>query len=105
MRFSIRISGSLLGQEGTSFTIEPSFGVVLILPVVEGHSIVLVEMKRPVLDAMHSLEIPTGGLEKGESPQGGALRELYKETGIKISANRLKQQNPLALSTRDPRLA
>ena len=105
LRFSIRISGSLLGQEGTSFTIEPSFGVVLILPVVEGHSIVLVEMKRPVLDAMHSLEIPTGALEKGESPQGGALRELYKETGIKISANRLKQQNPLALSPRDPCLA
>ena len=65
----------------------------------------LVEAKRPVLDDMHSLEIPTGGLEKGESPQGGALRESYKETGIKISANRLKQQNPLALSPRDPCLA
>ena len=76
LRFSIRISGSLLGQEGTSFTIEPSFGVVLILPVVEGHSIVLVEVKRPVLDDMHSLEIPAGGLEKGETPQGGALRVI-----------------------------
>ena len=96
---------SFLGQEGTSFKIEPSFGVVLILPVVEGHSIVPVEVRRPVLDDMHSLEIPAGGLEKGELPQEGALRELYEETGIKISANRLKQQNPLALSPRDPCLA
>ena len=94
-----------LRSRGDFFTIEPSFGVVLILPVVEGHSIVLVEVKRPVLDDMHSLEIPAGGLEKGESPEAGALRELYEETGIKISANRLKQQNPLALSPRDPCLA
>ena len=65
----------------------------------------LVEAKRTVLNDMHSLEIPAGGHEKGESPQGGALWELYEETGIKISANRLKQQNPLALSPRDPCLA
>ena len=58
--------------------VEQSFGVVLILPVIEGHSIVLVEVKRPVLDDMHSLEIPAGGLEKDESPQEEALRELYQ---------------------------
>ena len=75
-----------LKTRGDYFTIEPSFGVVLILPVVEAHSIVLVEVKRPVLDDMHSLEIPAGGLEKNESPQEGALRELHEETGIKISA-------------------
>ena len=94
-----------LKSRGDFFTIEPSFGVVLILPIVEGHSIVLVEVKRPVLNDMHSMEIPAGGLEKGESPQEGALRELYEETGIKISADRLKQQNPMALSPRDPCLA
>jgi len=94
-----------LKSRGDYFTIEPSFGVVLILPVVEGHSIVLVEVKRPVLNDMHSMEIPAGGLEKGESPQEGALRELCEETGIKISADRLKQQSPLALSPRDPCLA
>ncbi|MDG2195686.1 MAG: NUDIX hydrolase [SAR324 cluster bacterium] len=94
-----------LKSRGDFFTIEPSFGVVLILPVVEGSSIVLVEVKRPVLNDMHSMEIPAGGLETGESPQDGALRELYEETGIKISANQLKQQSPLALSPRDPCLA
>ena len=62
----------------------------------------LVEAKRRVLADIHSSEIPAGGLEKGESPQGGTLRELYEETGIKISANRLKQQNALALSPRGP---
>ena len=65
--------------------------------VFEGHSVVLVEVKRPVLDDMHSLEIPAGGVAKDESPREGALRELYEETGIKISADRLKQQSPLAL--------
>jgi len=33
------------------------------------------------------------------------LRELHEETGLKISADRLKQQNPFALSPRDPCLA
>jgi 8-oxo-dGTP pyrophosphatase MutT (NUDIX family) len=41
---------------------------------------------------MHSMEIPASGIEKGDSPQEGALRKLYEETGIKISADRLKQQ-------------
>ena len=50
--------------------------MVLILPVVEGHSIVLVEAKRPVLAYMHYLEIPAGGLEKGESPQGSPERVI-----------------------------
>ena len=92
-------------KRGDHFKIEPNFGLVLILPVIEGHSIVLVEVKRPVLGDMHSLEIPAGGLAKDESPEEGALRELYEETGIKISADRLKQQSPLALSPRDPCLA
>ena len=94
-----------LKKRGDHFTIEPNFGVVLILPVIEGHSIVLVEVKRPVLGDMNSLKIPAGGLAKDKSPEEGALRELYEETGIKISADRLKQQSPLALSPRDPCLA
>ena len=65
-----------LRSRGNFFTIEPSLGVVLILPVVEGHSIVLVEAKRPVLAYMHYLEIPAGGLEKGESPQGSPERVI-----------------------------
>ena len=91
-----------LKSRGDFFTIEYRFVVVLILPVVEGNSIVLVEVKRLVLNDMHSLEITAGGIEKGESPQEGTLRELYEETGIKISADRLKQQSPIALFPRDP---
>jgi 8-oxo-dGTP pyrophosphatase MutT (NUDIX family) len=51
------------------------------------------------------MEILAGGIEKGESPQEGALRKLYEETAIKISADRLKQQSPFALSPRDSCLA
>ena len=94
-----------LKSRGDFFTIEPSFGVVLILPIVEGSSIVLVEVKRPILNDMHSIEIPANDPEKSESPQEGALRELHEETGIKISADRLKQQNPFALTSRNPYLA
>ena len=65
----------------------------------------LVEVKRPILNDMHSIEIPAGDLERGEYPQEGALRELHEETGIKISADRLKQQNPFALTSRNPYLA
>ena len=52
--------------------------MVLILPIVEGSSSVLVEVKRPILNDMHSMEIPAGGLVRGESPQEGALRELHE---------------------------
>ena len=79
--------------------------MVLILPIVEGSSIVLVEVKRPILNDMHSIEIPAGDLEWSESPQEGALRELHKETGIKISVDQLKQQHPFALTSRNPYLA
>ena len=94
-----------LKTRGDYFTIEPSLSVVLILPVIEGHSIVLVEVKRPVLDEMYSLIIPAVGLAKGESLQEWELRELHEEAGIKISTDRLRQQSPLALSPRDPYLA
>ena len=67
-----------LKSRGDFITIEPSFGVVLILPIVEGSSSVLVEVKRPILNDMHSMEIPAGGLVRGESPQEGALRELHE---------------------------
>ncbi len=94
-----------LKSRGDFFTIQPSFGVVMILPIVEVNSILLVEVKRPILNDMHSIEIQAGDLERGEFPQERALRELHEETRIKISADRLKRQNPFALSPRDPCLA
>lgn len=32
----------------------------------------------------HSWQFPQGGLDKGESPEFGALRELWEETGVTI---------------------
>ena len=61
-----------LRSRGDFFTIEPSLGALLILPVGEDRSIVLVEVKRPVLADMHSLENSCRRSREGESPQVGA---------------------------------
>ena len=34
------------------------------------------------VDAMHVWQMPQGGLDRGEDPYAGALRELYEETNI-----------------------
>lgn len=33
------------------------------------------------------LKFPGGGLEEGEAPEEGLIRELYQETGLRISSN------------------
>ncbi len=40
---------------------------------------------------------PGGGLEHGEEPRVGALRELYEETGLRVDAGRL--HGPVAIRT------
>lgn len=38
------------------------------------------------VDAGHSWQMPQGGLDSGEDPYAGALRELYEETSIRSVA-------------------
>ena len=56
---------------------------VVILPVVDNRSIVMVRVKRPVI-ADNPLELPAGGAKENEAPLEAAAREFQEETGIKI---------------------
>ena len=75
--FSIR-------KRGKFYTIEYRQAQTIILPVVDNRGVVLVRVKRPVINDT-PLELPAGGIEAGESPAAGAARELSEETGITIS--------------------
>jgi len=62
-------------NRGGYFTTEYEFPQVVILPVVESHSIVMVRVKRPVINDV-SLELPAGSVNENESPVHGAARKL-----------------------------
>ncbi len=53
---------------------------VVVLALTAGGGVVLVRQFRPIL-RRHTLEIPAGGVEAGETPAQAAERELLEETG------------------------
>lgn len=94
-----------LRKRGTYYTTEYHMPQVIVLPVVEGKAIVMVRVKRPVIDDT-TLELPAGGSEEGEVPEQSAARELAEEAGILISdLARFVPMPPLAAApNRMPRL-
>ena len=92
-------------NRGGYFTVEYPYSQVIILPVVEEKSILLVRAKRPVINDF-SLELPAGCAEKEEKPVVAATRELKEETGISIcDFARFIPMPPLAVSpNRVPKL-
>lgn len=92
-------------NRGGYFTVEYPYPHVIILPVVENKSILMVRAKRPVLNDF-TLELPAGCAEKGEEPLVAAARELEEETGISIcDFSRFIPMPPLAVSpNRVPKL-
>jgi len=92
-------------NRGGFYTMEYHLPQVIVLPVIEDSSIVMVRVKRPVIGDV-SLELPAGGCENGEDPAMGGVRELAEETGIIINdASRLHPMPPLSISpTRCPKL-
>jgi len=92
-------------NRGGYFTVEYSRFQVIILPVLENHSIVMVRVKRPVIND-ETLELPAGSSEENETPIQAAYRELIEETGIKIGdLKRLRILHPINNSpNRNPNL-
>lgn len=72
-----------LKNRGGYYTLEYHQPQVAILPVVDNHSIVMVRVKRPVLDDT-PLELPAGAAKKQEAPLKAAAREFKEEVGIKV---------------------
>ncbi len=55
-------------------------GAVVILPFLDDQTILLIKNRRYTI-AQSLIELPAGGIEKGESPMNCAGRELQEETG------------------------
>jgi 8-oxo-dGTP pyrophosphatase MutT (NUDIX family) len=91
-------------KRGTYYTVEYRQPQVIVLPIVDRRAIVMVRVKRPVLDDV-TLELPAGGSDGSEAPLNAAARELAEETGIAVTASRLIAMPPLAVSpNRMPKL-
>jgi len=87
-----------LKNRGGYFTIEYHFPQVTVLPVVDDHAIVMVKVKRPIIND-NPLELPAGSAGKSEAPVSAAARELWEETGIKIdSLDRFQLLPSIAIS-------
>lgn len=91
-------------RRGGYYTAEYRQPQVVVLPVVEDRAVVMVRVRRPILDDT-TLELPAGGSESTEAPEDAAARELAEETGIAVSASRMIPMAPLATSpNRMPKL-
>ena len=57
-------------------------GFASVVPLTEDGGVVLVRQWRQPLDAF-TLELPSGGVDRGEDPRGAAERELLEEAGFR----------------------
>jgi len=85
-------------NRGGYFTTEYKQPQVIILPIVDNNSIVMVRVKRPVI-ADIALELPAGSTKEHETPIRAAARELAEETGIEINGlERFEMLSPVSNS-------
>lgn len=59
-----------------------------VLPFVDDNHVVMVRQYRYVQQEGHRWEMPTGGLEPGETPEAAAQRELMEEVGYRANVLR-----------------
>jgi 8-oxo-dGTP pyrophosphatase MutT (NUDIX family) len=59
-----------------------SAGFAAVVPVTEGGGVVLVRQWRQPVEGF-TLELPGGGVERGEDPREAVSRELFEETGYR----------------------
>ena len=95
----------LVKNRGGYFTTEYRESQVIVLPVLNNMSIIMVRCKRPVLNDF-PLELPAGDTKKNENPVFAAQRELTEETGIEIhNEKRFVPLHPISNSpNRNPKL-
>ena len=67
------------GSPGTREVIEHANAVVVAPLNAQGHVTLVRQYRKPIEQAL--LELPAGGLDPGETPEQGALRELQEEIG------------------------
>jgi len=85
-------------NRGGYYTTEFRQPSVVILPIVDNSSILMVRVKRPLLSDT-PLELPAGSVLDNELPVQGASRELAEEAGIEIlDVERFKSMPPIAES-------
>jgi 8-oxo-dGTP pyrophosphatase MutT (NUDIX family) len=92
-------------KRGDFYTTEYRTADVAVLPVVDHESVVMVRVRRPVIEDV-PLELPAGSARGNEPPVRAAARELREETGIGVEdSNRFLPLPPLAGSpNRNPNL-
>lgn len=92
-------------NRGGFFTTEYQHPQVIVLPIVDNHSIVMVRVKRPVI-VDTPLELPAGSAKENEKPVQAAARELAEETGIEIHDHKRFEMLPPISGTpnRNPNL-
>ena len=92
-------------NRGGYYTVEHRKSHVIVLPVVNRNSVVMVRAKRPIVGD-DPLELPAGQIENGETAEQGAGRELAEETGIEVAdLTRFVPMPPLSHSPgRTPKL-
>jgi 8-oxo-dGTP pyrophosphatase MutT (NUDIX family) len=60
-----------------------SAGFAAVVPVTEGGGVILVRQWRQPIEGF-TLELPGGGVERGEDPREAVGRELFEETGYRV---------------------
>lgn len=83
-------------SRGSYYSVEYERPQVVILPILEGRSIIMVRVRRPLIDDC-PLELPAGDSLEGETPRMAAMREFSEETGIRLEdASRFVPGLPLS---------
>jgi ADP-ribose pyrophosphatase len=73
---------ALPGGDTIEYGVLEGGGFASVVPLTQEGKVVLVHQWRQPLDGF-TLELPSGGVDRGEDPRGAAERELFEEAGFR----------------------